>query len=250
MIKKNVFLLFLFIMPSIILANNILYKRLNNLYLKDASKCLEISKKFIAVFPKQATPYYFASISYRDKSHMSKTIKGRYLNMRKCLNYALNFEQLKDHEIFDLVNWESDKKKIVADLLSLINDLQIENKHDMSQAIINKMGELNIESEIGKSVSSSGISLNKLDHLQLVYLSAEDNKEFKKLCFERGITTQKILNDVIKIYLKDEKFRQFIHSGGFIYDGLFKSYWKSYVGSGNLAEVRKEDLIPISLPSF
>ena len=250
MIKKNVFLLFLFIMPSIILANNVLYKRLNNLYIKDAAKCLEMSKKFMAVFPKQATPYYFASISYRDKSYISKTIKGRYLNLRKCLNYAMKFEKLKDDEISQLVNWGSDKKKIEWDLLSLINDLQLEKKYDMSQALINKMGQLKIESEIGQSIISSSSPLNKLERLYLVYLNAEDSKEFKQLCFERGVTIQKILNEVIKIYLNDEKFRQFIHSGGFIYDGLFKSYWKSYVGSGNIAKLKKSEFTPISLPLF
>ena len=145
--KKNLLFLVLF-MPSFLMANDIMFNRLNRLYNQNLSRCLEVSKRYIELFPDQPSPYYFASISYRDKSEVSKTMRGRYLNLNRCVGYAVKFEETDNADIVKQITWGDVKKDIEARAMEVIHELQSENQFGMSKLLSIRLAGLSGETEI------------------------------------------------------------------------------------------------------
>ena len=135
-------------MPSFLMANDIMFNRLNRLYNQNLSRCLEVSKRYIELFPDQPAPYYFAAISYRDKSEVSKTIRGRYLNLNRCVGYAVKFEETDNEEIIKQISWIDIKKDIEVRALDVIHELQTENQFGMSKLLSIRLAGLSGETEI------------------------------------------------------------------------------------------------------
>lgn len=112
------------------------HKKLDKLYSTDVNKCLEISKKFIEKHPEKAAPYFFASSIYFDKVEKSGNVRGRYLNMRRALNYASDFNEKADDELKELVNWDVKSSEMLSRTALLVYELDRNQNEDLSQFLI------------------------------------------------------------------------------------------------------------------
>jgi uncharacterized protein YkwD len=115
---------------------NRIHKKLDKLFNSDVTKCLTLSKKYIDKKPKQAAPYFFASAIYCDKVEKSNNARGRYLNMRRALNYATNFNERADDELKELVNWDVKSLEMRSRTALLVYELDRNQMEELSQHLI------------------------------------------------------------------------------------------------------------------
>ena len=102
---KNVTLLIALMMSFASVAGNFTYNRLHRLYQEDQWKCVRVSERYMSRTPDKASPYYFASAVYREKSKTHGEIKTRFMMLSKSLRYATKFEELEDLDLMTRVNW-------------------------------------------------------------------------------------------------------------------------------------------------
>ncbi len=217
--KKNL-LFFVLFMPSFLMANDIMFNRLNRLYNQNLSRCLEVSKRYIELFPDQPAPYYFAAISYRDKSELSRTLRGRYLNLNRCVGYAVKFEETDNDDIVSEVSWFDVKSDIEQRAISVIHELQSENQFGMSKLLSIRLAGLNGESEIplledkslmakGNNTESELTNTLKSNHsMEAIYVYAGSTIKFYGLPTGREVVASSDLpgeREILRLVNEDRK---------------------------------------------
>ena len=126
-------------------ANDILYNRLDKLYETDKKQCLVAVKRYIKYFPKQASPLYYATLLYSEKSENSKNERGQYLHLRKAIGYAIQFEGIEDVELMEKVEWINVKGELNSSINLLIEKLSATNDFALSERLLAKQSEFNNE---------------------------------------------------------------------------------------------------------
>ena len=251
-------------------ANDILYNRLDKLYETDKKQCLVVVKRYIKYFPKQASPLYYATLLYSEKSEKSKNERGQYLHLRKAVGYAIQFERIEDKELMDKVEWINVKGELNSSINVLINKLSATNDFALSERLSAKQSEFNNEYiavttmdktnnnaivEVFNSSNSSKLfygmpsgsemilSSNKAGEQELLgYINAEREKQgMLPLEWEEELAqasryhsydlgTQNYFNH--STY--DRKNGKLVKIGG-TFDRIKKFYSKSFVNSENIA---------------
>lgn len=117
-------------------ANERIYKKLNKLYLTNPTLCLEKSKKYIAKKPSEGASYFFASSIYFDKVEQSHTLRGKYLQLRRAINYARKFDKIGSVELKETVRWTEKLDDLNNKTNRLITALDKNNQEDLSQELI------------------------------------------------------------------------------------------------------------------
>jgi uncharacterized protein YkwD len=106
--------------------------------------------------PDKPSPYYFASLVYREKSKTHLEMKTRYMMMMKSIGYAMKLENLEDHDLEIKVNWED-----------YLDDLQI--------ATVDLIGELG-ETELANFGERLSIKHQKMeDNREVILVVSNDN---------------------------------------------------------------------------
>lgn len=181
------------LMPTFLMANDIMFNRLNRLYNQNLSRCLEVSKRYIQLFPDQPAPYYFAAISYRDKSEVSRTLRGKYLNLNRCVGYAVKFEATDNEEIVEEVIWSDVKSDIESRASDVIEELQSEKQFGMSKLLSIRLSGLNGETEVpileDKTLLAENESAADVKSHEAIFVDANSDLMFNGLPTGREIVT-------------------------------------------------------------
>lgn len=117
-------------------ANERIYKKLNKLYLSNPTLCLEKSKKYMDKKPSEGASYFFASSIYFDKVDQSHTLRGKYLQLRRAINYARKFDKIGTIELKEKVLWTDKLEEIQDKTTRLITALDKNHQEDLSQELI------------------------------------------------------------------------------------------------------------------
>lgn len=117
-------------------ANQRIYEKLNKLYLSNPELCLEKSKKYMDKKPSEGASYFFASSIYFDKVEQSHTLRGKYLQLRRAINYARKFDKIGTSELKEKVLWTDKLDEIQEKTTRLITALDKNNQEDLSQELI------------------------------------------------------------------------------------------------------------------
>lgn len=134
---------FLFLAPTLFLANDRLFNRLNHLYQEKPEKCLHIAKKQIAKNSRISAPYYFASRIYFDKFQSSNTLSKKYSSLGRSIYYGMAFEKRKDQQLQSRVKWADFKKDLLYQSNSLVAELQSESLKEKATKLIVKLEKFN-----------------------------------------------------------------------------------------------------------
>jgi uncharacterized protein YkwD len=189
--KKKLLFLILFI-PFLTFSNDILFKRLDNLYQRDKSKCLEVTKRYIKYFPDQAAPYYFAVLSYKDKSLKARNARGEYISMRKAIGYAVQFELKDTEQLSEKVNWSTVKSDLESQAIILVEVLIAENETQLSQRLIVRLEEFSSNIDLAYYNSST----DKMDEAEIVELNNTTNFFFGMPSGNEVVTSANRVNEL------------------------------------------------------
>jgi len=139
------------------------------MYLSNPELCLEKSKKIIAKKPSEASPYYFVSSIYFDKTDKSTSARGRYLQLRRSLNYARKFEKLSNDELKEKVNWNERVQLLRSKTSAIVYELDKTNQEELSQELIQNLNQLESVVELKRPdnfeeivIESNPVALNKV----------------------------------------------------------------------------------------
>jgi uncharacterized protein YkwD len=102
-------LLFLFLASPILAlsaGSEALFNRLSKLYAEDPNQCMIAAKREIQHAPNKPVPYYFVSKLFLKKVDRSANSRGKYMNMRRSVFYAIQFNKLSTTSIQELVKWD------------------------------------------------------------------------------------------------------------------------------------------------
>lgn len=171
---KSLSLLFVFFIVQNSFGSELIFNRLNNLYNRDAKKCLIVAKRYIDYIPNNASPYYFAAKIYSDKSKLSKTNRGKYLNVKRALNYASDFDDINNAFIKQTVEWNVFKLELSKTTNDLINSLSDNLEFDLSERLSSSLSSFNHEYET-EDITSNEFNGNEITN---VYESIHKPKVF------------------------------------------------------------------------
>lgn len=132
---KSITLIIMLVMSFASMAGNFTYNRLHRLYEQDPWKCVRVSERYMSRTPDKASPYYFASAVYREKSKKHGEIKTRYMMMSKSLRYATKFEELEDLDLMTRVNWGAYVLLLREDADALIMELDSNDLSGLSESL-------------------------------------------------------------------------------------------------------------------
>jgi uncharacterized protein YkwD len=145
---KKVIILLLLLMPFMAQSNDMFFNRLEKLNNKDQKKCLEVAKRYIKIFPENASAYYFSSIIYNDRADKSRSTSGKYRNLKRAISHAITFEQKDDGIIASSVNWSDYTKELSERAYIIADKLEEENEERYSSALLAKVDKLDNTIEI------------------------------------------------------------------------------------------------------
>lgn len=145
---------------SITLANEKIYKKLNSLYTSNPEMCLEKAKKYIDKKPSEAAPYYFASSIYLDKTSQSQTVRGKYLQLRRAINYAHKFEKYADDDFREKVNWSERVMELQTNTTKIVHALDKTNQSDLAQELIENINKLESISDLKAEIIPNEIIID------------------------------------------------------------------------------------------
>jgi uncharacterized protein YkwD len=120
-------------------SRDILFNRLEKLHEKDPSKCLEVSKRYMSLFPENASSYYFASVIYDERADKSKTVQGKYRNLKKAIGYAITFEEKDADDLASEVNWDDFRSKLSESSRSTVEQLELANESKYSADLLSTL---------------------------------------------------------------------------------------------------------------
>lgn len=136
---KISFIFLLVALPFVASSRDILFNRLEKLHEKDPSKCLEVSKRYMDLFPDNASSYYFASIIYDERADKSRTVQGKYRNLKKAIGYAISFEE-KDHDdLASEVSWDDFRLKLSESSRNTVEQLELANESKYSADLLSSL---------------------------------------------------------------------------------------------------------------
>ena len=156
-------------------ASNLFFKRLDKLYQKDKQQCLTVAKRYIKYLPKQSASYYFATVIYKFKAENARNSRGEYMHLKKAISYALKFEELKDEELQNEVNWLHVKDEITDDAHRLIATLDEANEFAFSERLKSQL------IDFTQTFTEENVSMNEdveTNEIAEVYESSNGTKLF------------------------------------------------------------------------
>lgn len=133
---KISFILLLVALPFAASSRDILFNRLEKLHAKDPAKCLETSKRYMDLFPDNPASYYFASIIFDERADKSKTVQGKYRNLKKAIGYAVTFEEKDNDDLASEVSWDDFRLKLTESSRETIEQLELENETKYSSDLL------------------------------------------------------------------------------------------------------------------
>ncbi len=139
---KKAIIFLLLVLPFTSEAKDILYNRLSKLYAKDQSKCLETAKRYINLFPDNASAYYFASVIYDERSGKSRTVQGKYRNIQKAVGYAISFEEKDNGEMALEVGWDDYRQELTSHASEIVKSLEVAGESKYSDNLLAKLRNL------------------------------------------------------------------------------------------------------------
>jgi uncharacterized protein YkwD len=145
---KNAIILLLLVLPFSALSGDLLFNRLERLHAKDQKKCLEVSKRYIKLFPENPSAYYFSSIIYNARADKSRSTTGKYRNLRRAIDNAITFDQKDDGTIASSVNWEDYKEELTERAYVIADKLEEENEEKYSSNLLTRLNKLDNTVEI------------------------------------------------------------------------------------------------------
>jgi uncharacterized protein YkwD len=158
---KKIILFLILTLPFIAQSNDILFNRLEKLNDRDQKKCLEVAKRYIKLFPENASAYYFSSIIYNARADKSRSTSGKYRNLKRAISHAITFEEKDDGTIASNVNWDDFTEELTERAYVIADKLEEENEERYSSALLAKLQKLDKTVEV------------KLDDIALVETSSE-----------------------------------------------------------------------------
>lgn len=123
-------------------ANERIYNKLNKIYLSNPELCLEKAKKFMEKKPNEGASYYFASSVYFNKVEQSHTLRGKYLQLRRAINYARKFDKIGTSELKEKVLWTDKLDDLQFKTSQLVHALDKNNQEDLSQELISNINKI------------------------------------------------------------------------------------------------------------
>jgi len=144
---KNTIILLLLVLPFSVFSGDFLFNRLEKLYNKDQTKCLEVSKRYIEYFPENPAAYYFSSIIYNARADKSRTTKGKYRNLNRAISYAVSFEEKDDGTVASNVNWDDYTEELKKRAITIVDKLEEEGQKRYSSDLSAKITEFNRKCE-------------------------------------------------------------------------------------------------------
>lgn len=145
---KTAIALLLLVVPFVGQSRDILFNRLEKLHAKDQKKCLEAAQRYIELFPDNASAYYFSSIIYDERADKSKTVQGKYRNLKKAIGHALSFEEKDDGTMALEVNWDDYRAELTESTESVITQLEMANEAKYSADLMSNLKKLDENAEL------------------------------------------------------------------------------------------------------
>lgn len=145
---KTAIALLLLVLPFAGQSRDILFNRLEKLHDKDQKKCLEAAQRYIQLFPDNPSAYYFSSIIYDERAGKSKTVQGKYRNLKKAISHALTFEEKDDGTIALDVNWDDYRAELTESTKSVITQLELANEEKYSADLLANLQKLDDKVEL------------------------------------------------------------------------------------------------------
>src|SRR3989338_3079622 len=145
---KTAIALLLLVLPFAGQSRDILFNRLEKLHDKDQKKCLEAAQRYIQLFPDNRSAYYFSSIIYDERAGKSKTVQGKYRNLKKAISHALTFEEKDDGTIALDVNWDDYRAELTESTKSVITQLELANEDKYSADLLANLQKLDDKVEL------------------------------------------------------------------------------------------------------
>ena len=268
---KSLSIAFVFFVAHSTIASEIIFNRLNNLYQQDTKKCLVVAKRYIKYLPNNGTSFFFASKIHEDKAETSKTNRGKYLHIKRAINYASGFEEKSDDALKVLVEWSDYKSKLTQTATSMVSLLSESHEFDLSERLSSSLSRFNNEyfkdelvieevekneiSEVYKNINSTKVFLGMPDGTEVIKsasLSGEQellsyiNKERVKqgmvpLEWEEGLAKASRYHaydlgsqNYFNHSTYDRKNGRLVKIGG-TFERIKKFYSATYVNSENIA---------------
>lgn len=128
-------------------ASDILFNRLDKLKQKDPDKCLEVSKRYMNYFPEDAASYYFSSVIYQERSEKSRTVQGKYRNLKKSISYAIQFEERDEDDLASRVQWDDFKSILSSQAITVVDQLEEIGEESYSAQLFKSLNQIDSKSE-------------------------------------------------------------------------------------------------------
>ncbi|MDG1332910.1 MAG: CAP domain-containing protein [Crocinitomicaceae bacterium] len=179
---KNAIIILLLVLPFSAFSGDLLFNRLEKLNDKDQKKCLEVAKRYIKLFPENASAYYFSSIIYNERADKSRSTSGKYRNLKRAVSHAITFEEKDDGTIASNVNWDDYTETLTERAYLIADKLEEENEEKYSSALIAKLQKLDKTVEIKLNDIALVETTSETEAVRLnaapVKVDANSNKEF------------------------------------------------------------------------
>lgn len=146
--KNSILLLVLIgLIPVNSIASDLLFNRLEKLKQKDPNKCLEVSKRYMNYFPDDPSSYYFSSVIYQERSEKSKTIQGKFRNLKKSISYAIQFEEKDQEDLASRVLWDDFKSTLSSQALLVVDQLEAAGEESYSAQLMKSLSSFDAQAE-------------------------------------------------------------------------------------------------------
>ncbi|MCJ8291003.1 MAG: CAP domain-containing protein [Crocinitomicaceae bacterium] len=176
---KKAIIFLLLVLPFMAQSNDMFFSRLEKLNNKDQKKCLEVAKRYIKIFPENASAYYFSSIIYNDRADKSRSTSGKYRNLKRAISHAITFEQKDDGTIASNVNWSDYTAELTERAYIIADKLEEENEERYSTALLANLDKLDKTIEIRLDDITLVETKTESDVVKLSPISAEVNSNNK-----------------------------------------------------------------------
>ncbi len=268
---KPLSIAFIFCFVQNVSASEIIFNRLNNLYKQDAKKCLVVAKRYIKYLPNNGTSFFFASKIHEDKAVSSKTSRGKYLHIKRAINFASDFECKSNDALKVLAEWSNFKSELIQTAATIITLLSENNQFDLRERLSSSVASLNneyfdIEFETEEVEKNEINELHKSLNSTLTFSGMPDGTELVKSASLSGekallkcINTERIKQGLVPLEWQedlakasryhaydlgsqnyfnhstyDRKDGKLVKIGG-TFERIKKFYSASYVNSENIA---------------
>lgn len=139
---KTALALLLIALPMLGQSRDILFKRLENLNDRDEKKCLEVAERYMKIFPDNAASYYFACIIFDGRADKSRSIEGKYRNLKRAVDYAITFEEKDNGDLASEVQWADFRDVLTDRSKTVVDQLEAQNEKKYSADLLSKLEKL------------------------------------------------------------------------------------------------------------